>query len=129
MLKTNYANRQSNAKTRALRAPALLCCGRSARGQQVIEYAILISAIITALLFMYMYGRRGLQAVIKGSADQISPQIHSLPLTGAMVTTGDSTMATVTSDTTQVNKTGDERYYDYQSVSTSQGVSHTRTVE
>ena len=125
----SYANRQSNAKTRALRASALLCCGRSGRGQQVIEYAVLISAIITALLFMYMYGRRGLQAAIKASADQIGPQSHSEPLAGVVNTTGNTTTTTVTSDMSQVDKIGEERFYNYQSVSTSQGVSESRTEE
>lgn len=128
MLKS-YAIRQSNAKARALRAPALPCLWRSARGQQVIEYAVLISAIITALLFMYMYGRRGLQAAIKASADQIGEQSHSEPLAGVVNTTGNTTMTTVTSDMSQVNKIGEERFYNYQSVSTSQGVSETRTEE
>jgi hypothetical protein len=123
----SYANRQSNAKTRALRASALLCCRRSGNGQQVIEYAVLISAIITALLFMYMYGRRGLQAAIKASADQIGPQSQSEPLAGAVVTTGNSTTTTAASDMSQVNKIGEERYYNYQSISTTQGVSETRT--
>ncbi len=122
-----YASRQSNTKARALRAPALFCLRRSTRGQQVLEYAVLISAIITALLFMYMYGRRGLQAAIKASADQMGTQDKSEPLAGAVVTTGVSTIATVTSDTSEVNKIGEERYYNYQSISETQGVSETRT--
>ena len=128
MLKS-YANRQNNAKKRALRASALFCLRRNSKGQQVIEYAVLISVIITALLFMYMYGRRGLQAAIKASADQIGPQSHSEPLAGVVNTTGNSISTTVTSDLSQVNKIGEERYYNFQSVSTSQGVSETRTQE
>ncbi|MFH0940747.1 MAG: hypothetical protein V1840_02700 [Candidatus Omnitrophota bacterium] len=76
-----------------------------------------------------MYGRRGLQAAIKASADQIGPQSHSEPLAGVVKTTSNATMTTVTNDMTQVNKIGEERYYNYQSVSTSQGVSETRTEE
>jgi len=130
-------NRQSNARARALRAPALFCLWRGVRaclernrrGQQAIEYAVLISAIIAALLFMYMYARRGLQAAIKSSADQIGPQSHNEPLAGVVKTTGNATMSTVTNDLTQVNKIGEETYYDYQSVSTSQGLSETHTQE
>lgn len=128
-MKKRYANRESNAKARALRAPALLCRRRSVRGQQVIEYAVLISAIIAALMFMYMYGKRGLQATIKASADQIGTQSHSEPLAGIVKTTGNATMTTVSNDMSQVNKIGDERYYNYQSVSASQGVSETHTQE
>jgi len=79
-----------------------------------------------ALLFMYMYGRRGLQAAIKASADQIGQQGQSEPLAGVVETTGNSTVTTVSNDMSQINKIGEERYYNYQSVSTSQGVSETR---
>jgi len=50
-------------------------------------------------------------------------------LAGVVKTTGNATMSTVTNDLTQVNKIGEETYYDYQSVSTSQGLSETHTQE
>lgn len=51
------------------------------RGQHIAEYAILITVISVALTVMYVYMKRGLQAVIKQQVDaEIGPQIDSAPM-------------------------------------------------
>jgi hypothetical protein len=97
------------------------------QGQQALEYAVLIAAISMALTVMYVYGKRGIQAVIKDSADQIGSQANSQPAAGSIITSGTSTLTTVTNDITGVNQIGGEKNYNSQSVSTTQGVSQTHT--
>ena len=58
----------------------------SRRGQQIVEYGLLISALSMALLAMYVYTKRGLQSTIKDLTDyHLGPQIDSRPIlaTGA----------------------------------------------
>ncbi len=66
-------NGQRIAETCALHGPAMSCpaCPKkpSKRGQQILEYGLLIAAVSVALTAMYMYGKRGIQAVIKGTTD------------------------------------------------------------
>lgn len=51
------------------------------KGQQIIEYALVITAITAALTVMYVYVKRGLQAAIKNKVDaDIGPQLHSAPI-------------------------------------------------
>lgn len=42
-------------------------------GQAVLEYAVLVSLAIAAIVGMQVYAKRGLQAGIKKAADQMSP--------------------------------------------------------
>ena len=43
------------------------------QGQAFAEYAILIGIIITALLGMQAYAKRGIQSVVREAADEMSP--------------------------------------------------------
>lgn len=47
---------------------------RAQAGQHVIEYALMLTALSLALTGIFVYGKRGLQATIKATADQIAPQ-------------------------------------------------------
>lgn len=42
-------------------------------GQAIVEYAIVVGLIVAAILGMQVYAKRGIQAGIKGAADQLSP--------------------------------------------------------
>ncbi len=99
----------------------------SRRGQQIVEYALLISFISLALTTMYMYSKRGLQAVIKGAADQIGTQESSEPKTGAM-TNSISVSDTYASQTGTVKKVNEDRITETQAVSFSAGNASTLTI-
>jgi hypothetical protein len=124
---------RDTCKASALRSPAVSCPAclsrRGKRGQQVLEYAILVSVLISVFFTMYMYGRRGVQAVIKGAADQMGPQEDSQPPAGTVFTNALSTVSTVSSDNVRINKTGYQSRSDYDSVALSEGntVSHTES--
>ena len=42
-------------------------------GQAIVEYAIVLGLIVAAVLGMQVYAKRGIQAGLKGAADQLSP--------------------------------------------------------
>ncbi|MFH1691006.1 MAG: hypothetical protein ABIC68_00330 [Candidatus Omnitrophota bacterium] len=51
------------------------------RGQHIAEYAVLVTVLSVGLTMMYVYVKRGLEAVIKQQVDtDIGPQINSAPL-------------------------------------------------
>ena len=56
------------------------------RAQSTLEYAILISVIVGALLTMNVYIKRGIQGRFKTSADDIGDQF-SIPLNGLVTIT------------------------------------------
>ncbi|MBI5873186.1 MAG: hypothetical protein HZB36_03480 [Candidatus Omnitrophica bacterium] len=94
------------------------------------EYVVFFSALITALLVMYVYTKRGVQSVIKVSADQIGPQIDSAPLYLATIPeTTTSTGETLTNETTQIDQVGGQRTLSVQSESVSTGISTTISEE
>ncbi len=131
---TQDRNGQGIRRGGALRGPAVSCpaCPSfliNRRGQQVREYVVLISAVALAMIVMYGYSKRGIQAVIKQSTDQMGSQAENEPVAGSIKTRGNSTATTLTSEVTHINKTGDERRYNYDVSSTSQGVSLTHTEE
>ena len=131
-VKTGRENRQRAKEVSALRTSfvrRLACYGTGRRGQQVLEYAIFIGAVSLVLLVMYMYTRRGLQAVIKVSADQIGPQEDSVPQWSAANPSTYSTGSTLASDSMLTNKTGNARTYDTQSYATTTGTSITSSEE
>ncbi len=43
-------------------------------GQSLVEYSIILAIVGAALMGMQMYMKRGIQAAIKVSADQLGPQ-------------------------------------------------------
>ncbi len=81
-------NGRQGEAARSLRAPAscLPACRRifsSQRGSQILEYAVVILALSGAFTVMYMYGKRGIQGVIRDQVDrEIGPQKEFFPLTG-----------------------------------------------
>lgn len=48
-----------------------LWCGRT--GQSLAEYAVLLGVVVAVIVAMQVYARRGIQAVLKISADELSP--------------------------------------------------------
>ena len=48
-------------------------CSIEVSGQSVVEYAILVAVVVTAVAAMQVYAKRGIQAAVKGAADQMSP--------------------------------------------------------
>jgi len=59
------------------------------RGQSTLEYAILISVVIAALLAMAAYLKRGLQGKYKESADDIGEAFSPGQTTGSITVTTD----------------------------------------
>jgi uncharacterized protein (UPF0333 family) len=47
---------------------------KNSRGQNVIEYTVLIATILSALLIMHIYIKRAYQGRIKAEADSVSQQ-------------------------------------------------------
>lgn len=47
---------------------------RKRKGQSLLEYALILAAIVVAIVFMQTYVRRGLQGRLKGAADDIGEQ-------------------------------------------------------
>lgn len=129
-------NRQRIKEASALRSPFICClaCLKktffSKRGQQVMEYAILVSVLSSALIVMYVYTKRGLQNVLKISADQIGPQGDSAPLSSvSMHENTTSTAETLTDEATQVDRIGREQTITMRSDSITTGISTTWSEE
>lgn len=78
-----HEDRQRIKEASALLRPFICCLAClerifSKKGQQVMEYAIVISMLSLSLSVIFLYAKRGLQNVIKVSADQIGPQADSI---------------------------------------------------
>ena len=72
---------------RTLQAPPFCppACRRlgDRRGSQIIEYALVIAAISAAFTVMFIYGKRGLQAIIHNKVErEIGPQADGLAAVG-----------------------------------------------
>ncbi len=53
----------------------IICpCCRSNRGQTIVEYIIILGIVIIALYAMGPYMKRGVQSVVKATADQLAVQ-------------------------------------------------------
>ena len=94
---------------------------RKSKGQQLIEYGVLLTALTTALLIMYVYTKRGLQAVIRDSASQIGSQGDSHPRISSIVTSSNGSQTMVVDELTNINRRGDNTFSDFYSVTTSEG--------
>jgi len=136
MRQANHKNERPIAEAGALQMPAP---GRSAclfyrrgifsrRGQQVVEYAFLVTIISAALLYMSQYAKRGIQAVIKASSDQIGPQADAFPAQGRDTQDTNSTIDSLSSDTKNTKSAGEARNYTYSSSEDSTGNAVTVTV-
>ncbi|MDD5019652.1 MAG: hypothetical protein PHS61_04420 [Candidatus Omnitrophica bacterium] len=99
----------------------------SRRGQQIGEYALVLAAISSALLMMYVYTKRGIQSTIKDLTDhEIGWQNDSVPILASGAHQNmTSTMGTRQRDTVRIRKDPDLGIqYDYTVVSTSTGESN-----
>jgi hypothetical protein len=101
------------------------------RGQQAIEYAIVIAALSAALMTMFTYAKRGLQAHIREvTIQEIGVQSDSAPLADV----NSNTTSTGVTDTLSSGASASQRAIDggtqssYESASTSAGVSVTEQV-
>lgn len=93
------------------------------RGQQVIEYAVVVAAIAAAFTTMYVFMQRGLQAHIKILSDsEIGPQNECFPLSRpGEEQVANSTISTLSSDTMRANKTYGDARYEFEMVSATTG--------
>ncbi len=88
---------------------------RRNKGQSLLEYSLILAAIVIAIVFMQTYVRRGVQGRLKSSADQIGEQFSVVGeynyLTNRISVTTETTDATgVTTDFTDVSRrTGGQR--------------------
>ncbi|TBR16577.1 hypothetical protein EPO66_04495 [bacterium] len=89
------------------------------RGQSTLEYAIIITVVIGALLAMQIYMKRGLEGKLKDASDNIGSQYSAGKVTSAYTTTTSTTSAENTSPDgssstldTSSNITGNEAVQD-----------------
>ncbi len=68
------------------------------RSQSLLEYSILTALILSALLIMQFYVKRGYQGRLKQSADSVGQQYAPGHTTSTIVTTASSTTTTTTAD-------------------------------
>jgi Flp pilus assembly pilin Flp len=108
----------------------LMCkCRKALCGQQVVEYAILIGIIAVTLMAMQVFAKRGLQAVIKGSADQIGPQSDSQqPMSSSAMTSASSTL-TEASSRSESGQQGESRVSNFEAQDRSSGESCATSIE
>lgn len=50
---------------------------RKKKGQSLVEYSLILGAIIIGILFMQLYVRRGVEGMLKSRADSIGEQYSS----------------------------------------------------
>jgi len=95
----------------------------SSAGQQIIEYAILIAAIGAALTAMFVYGKRGLQSIIRDQTHRmIGKQVASAPYGDEnSPASGDSVSETYSAGTSVANTIGIEKTYEYSDTSDTNG--------
>ncbi|MFB3918943.1 MAG: hypothetical protein ACE14U_02620 [Candidatus Velamenicoccus archaeovorus] len=99
----------------------------SRRGQQIAEYALVMAALASALLMMYVYTKRGIQSTIKDLTDhEIGWQNDSVPILAAGVHQNTTAaMTTKAQDAVRVRKdSGLGAQYDFASASRSTGESN-----
>ena len=116
----------------ALQAPVFHrpACRRLHHGSQIVEYGLLLAAISAALMGMYVYGRRGVQGVIRTTVDgEIGPQINGLQDAGFMGNdSSQSTYDTVSSDDSRGRLDATGIIYDTNSFSSSSGTASFRAI-
>ncbi|MFH0854904.1 MAG: hypothetical protein V1869_00070 [Candidatus Omnitrophota bacterium] len=89
---------------------------RKSRGQSTLEYVILISFVVAALIAMGVYMKRGVQGRLKESTDQVGQQYSPGYTTSSYTTTTnigqsenvDAGVTTTTINQNQQQKTGNE---------------------
>ncbi len=71
-------------------------CSASKKGQNILEYAILLCIILSSLLIMQVFIKRAYQGRLKSEADNIGQQYSVGHTTSKMVTDTDTTTTTCT---------------------------------
>ena len=124
-------NGQRDEEARALRAPSSSCSARrrrflSKRGSQILEYAIVIAAIAGAFTFMFVYGKRGLQGVVKRTLDtEVGTQVESAPLEGSVDNEMSVSRAdTLSYDNGHITKNASGVFMETESYSSTTGISN-----
>ena len=72
------------------------------KGQSVLEYAVIIVAVVGSLIAMQAYIRKGLQGRLRSTADQLGEQYVPKHTVSDMTITQSSNTTTVTNITTDV---------------------------
>lgn len=72
--------------------------GLNKRGQSLLEYSILFAVILSAILIMQSYIKRGYQGRLKAEADSVGQQYSPGHTTSVIRTTNNSTAVTITAD-------------------------------
>lgn len=108
----------------SFRRPACRRSFLNLRGSQVVEYALVFAAISAALSVMYIYGKRGMQNVIRTTVDrEIGSQIDSEPVAGFMADEfSQSLSGTVAGDSSRVQENSGGVVYDVNSFTSTTGV-------
>jgi len=74
------------------------------RAQTSLEYAVLVSVVVAALVAMTIYMKRGMQGRLQQSAENIGPQYDPEKTTGNMTMTSTGHMITRVTSNTVGNK-------------------------
>lgn len=77
---------------------------KNKKGQSLLEYSLILGAIIVGILFMQLYVRRAIEGRLRGAADDIGEQ-YSATGTFNFVTNRTSNIEEVTDATGQVTTT------------------------
>ncbi len=95
------------------------------KGQNTLEYAIVIAVIVAALIAMQTYIKRGIQGKMKASTDDIGEQYSpqntngntttSLTASSSETITGGAAPSTATNTTQVQNRSTNENVSDFQS--------------
>lgn len=72
--------------------------GLNKRGQSILEYAILLAVILSAILIMQFYLKRSYQGRLKAEADSVGQQYSPGHTTSIIKTTTNSTSETIAAD-------------------------------
>lgn len=123
-------NGRQDGPARSLQAPASCrpACRRlfwrGCRGSQIIEYAIVITALSAAFTTMFVYGKRGMQAVIRTTVEkEIGPQADGLQAPGFMADEHmQARLSTISGDNSRAQQTPAGIIYDSDTYSASSGV-------
>jgi uncharacterized protein (UPF0333 family) len=75
------------------------------KGQSTLEYAIIITVVIGALLAMQIYFKRGLQGKLKESSDNIGQQYSAGLTTSSYTTTVNTSSTEATTPTSGTSST------------------------
>ena len=79
------------------------------KGQSTLEYAIIITMVVAAFMFMRIYMKRAVEGKLRDSADDIGDQFESLKTSSLTTTTNvGTTIQDQTDGLTQTHTTDDK---------------------